>query len=86
MVTSIVSIGTGGGCSGVQSSYLKPEFSKRCEFEPALDPHGRFLRGCLIERSEFRSPNGSLAYNWDLDHRALIDNSAISTEEAILGK
>ena len=63
------------------------EFSKRCEFEPAWDPHRRrFFRGCLIERSEFRSSNGSFKYNQDLDRRALIDNSAISTEEAILGK
>ena len=46
--------------------YLEPGFSGRCEceFEPACDPHGRrFFRGCLIERSEFRSSNGSFTYN-----------------------
>ena len=58
-----------------------------CEFEPAWDRHRRrFFRGCLIERSELRSSNGSFKYNQDLDRMTLIDNSAISTEEAILGK
>ena len=54
-------VSTKGGCSGVhQSSYLEPEFTERCEFGPAWDPHGRrFLRSCLIDRSEFRSSNGS---------------------------
>ena len=61
---------TQGGCSGVhlQSSYLEPEFTDRCELEPAWDPHGRrFLRGSLIERSEVRSLNGSFTYNQDLE-------------------
>ena len=67
------------------NSYLEPEFSERCEFEPAWDPHGRRLfRGCLIERSEFRSSNGCFECNQDLGRRTLIDNSAISIEEAIL--
>ena len=69
------------------TSPLKPEFSKQCEFKPAWDPHGRrFFWGCLIERSEFRSSNGSLEYIQGLNHRTVIDNSAISTEEVILGK
>ena len=62
-------------------------FTERCEFEPAWDPHGwQFLWGCLIERSEFRSSNGSFTDNYDLDQRTLIDNGPISIEEAILGK
>ena len=62
-------------------------FSERCEFEPTWYSHGRrFFQGCLIERSEFRSSNGSFEYNQDIDRRTLIDNSAINTEEAILGK